>query len=64
MRAALSSPCMNMIGPSDAKTEQFIRDGLVKIDAAFPRQLADEARAILWRDTAATSTIRRRGSSR
>src|ERR1041385_1793888 len=28
--------------------EQFITDGFVRINAAFPRTLADEARAILW----------------
>lgn len=32
-------------------TERFIRDGFVRLDAAFPRALADEGRAILWRDT-------------
>ncbi len=31
--------------------QQFIRDGFVRIDGAFPRALADEARAILWKDT-------------
>ncbi|SET29334.1 phytanoyl-CoA dioxygenase [Stigmatella erecta] len=31
--------------------EQFMRDGFVRIDQAFPRGLADEARTILWRDT-------------
>jgi hypothetical protein len=36
---------------SDAQIEQFIRDGFVRIDRAFPRETADEARAILWRDT-------------
>jgi hypothetical protein len=36
---------------NDADIEHFIRDGFVRIDAAFPRGLADEARAILWRDT-------------
>ena len=36
---------------NDADIERFIRDGLVRIDAAFPRGLADDARAILWRDT-------------
>jgi hypothetical protein len=36
---------------SDAQVKQFIRDGFVRIDRAFPRELADEARAILWRDT-------------
>lgn len=29
----------------------FIEQGFVRIDEAFPRSLADEARAILWRDT-------------
>ena len=33
-----------------AQIEQFIQDGFVRIDEAFPRQLADESRAILWRD--------------
>jgi hypothetical protein len=36
---------------SDAQIQQFIHEGFVKIDAAFPRDLADECRAILWRDT-------------
>ena len=35
---------------SDAQMEQFIQDGFVRIDRAFPRQLAEEARAIMWRD--------------
>ncbi|MGV3707247.1 MAG: phytanoyl-CoA dioxygenase, partial [Gemmatimonas sp.] len=30
---------------------QFVRDGFVRIDNAFDRSLADEARSILWRDT-------------
>jgi hypothetical protein len=42
------------IGPapalSDAQIEQFIRDGFVRIDQAFSRALADEARTIMWRD--------------
>ncbi len=29
----------------------FIRDGFVRIDGAFPRALADKARSMLWRDT-------------
>ena len=29
----------------------FVELGFVKIERAFPRELADEARAILWRDT-------------
>jgi hypothetical protein len=36
---------------SDTQIEQFIRDGFVRIDAAFPRDLADQSRCILWRDT-------------
>ena len=35
---------------SDAQIKQFIRDGFVRIDGAFPRELADEGRAIMWRD--------------
>ena len=35
---------------SDAQIEQFIEDGFVRVDRAFPRELADEAREIMWRD--------------
>ena len=35
---------------SAAQIEQFIEDGFVRIDAAFPRDVAEEARAIMWRD--------------
>ncbi|MGV3516283.1 phytanoyl-CoA dioxygenase family protein [Luteitalea sp.] len=38
-------------GLTPAQIEQFITDGFVRIDEAFPRTLADEARAILWRAT-------------
>jgi hypothetical protein len=34
-----------------AQIEQFIRDGYVRVDNAFPGEVAEEARAILWRDT-------------
>lgn len=34
-----------------ADIEQFITDGFLRIDGAFDRTLADEARAILWRAT-------------
>jgi hypothetical protein len=34
----------------DAQIQQFIEDGFVRIDRAFPRVLADEGRAMLWRD--------------
>src|SRR5258705_229265 len=32
---------------SDAQIEQFIQDGFVKVERAFPRALADEGRAML-----------------
>ena len=35
--------------PSPLDLETFITDGFVRIDRAFPRELADAARAILWR---------------
>lgn len=35
---------------SDEKLERFIHDGFVKIENAFPRHLAEEAREILWQD--------------
>ena len=34
----------------DAQIRQFIQDGFVRLDRAFPRELADQGRAILWRD--------------
>jgi hypothetical protein len=36
---------------SDAEKEQFVRDGFVKFENAFPSEIAAEARAILWRAT-------------
>lgn len=39
-------PCLN-----DAQIRQFITDGFVRLDHAFPRELADQGRDILWRDT-------------
>lgn len=30
---------------------RFAKEGFVKVERAFPRELADEARAILWNDT-------------
>jgi hypothetical protein len=36
---------------SQSEIDQFIQDGFVRIDDAFPRDVADRARAILWRDT-------------
>lgn len=38
-------------GLDRAHIDKFITDGFVRIDSAFPRALADEARAILWKDT-------------
>ena len=35
------------LGPE--RIAQFVRDGFVRIDEAFPRELADECRAVLWR---------------
>jgi hypothetical protein len=40
-----------MAAISPPQIQNFLRDGFVKIEGAFPRALADEARAILWRDT-------------
>lgn len=34
----------------DAQIVQFIREGFIRIDNAFPRDLAEAARAIMWRD--------------
>lgn len=36
---------------SDAQISQFTEEGFVKIPEAFPRELADRGRSILWRDT-------------
>jgi hypothetical protein len=38
-------------GPEPVQIEQFITDGFVRIDHAFPRDVADSARAILWKAT-------------
>ena len=35
---------------SDAQIQQFIREGFVRIDPAFPRSLAAEGREIMRRD--------------
>lgn len=36
---------------NEAQIDSFTTDGFVRIDDAFSRQTADEARAILWRET-------------
>ena len=43
---------MGQLSPAltDTQVNEFIVNGFVRIDAAFPRELADEARAIMWRD--------------
>ncbi|ATQ43003.1 phytanoyl-CoA dioxygenase [Caulobacter mirabilis] len=41
-------PNPDAVGPADI--DRFIRDGFLRLDNAFPRELADRARAILWRD--------------
>ena len=38
-------------GLESAQIEQFITDGFVRIDQAFPREHANAARAILWKAT-------------
>jgi hypothetical protein len=35
---------------SRAQVERFIHDGFARIDEAFSPELADQGRAILWRD--------------
>jgi len=36
---------------TETEKEQFVRDGFVRIDHAFPAEVAAEARDLLWRDT-------------
>ncbi|AKF03908.1 phytanoyl-CoA dioxygenase family protein [Sandaracinus amylolyticus] len=35
----------------DSDIEHFVTEGFVRVDDAFPRAIADEARAILWNET-------------
>jgi hypothetical protein len=35
----------------DAQIKRFIEDGFIRLDRAFPRELADEGRELLWCDT-------------
>jgi hypothetical protein len=35
----------------EIQVQQFIEDGFIRLDNAFPRALADAGREILWRDT-------------
>lgn len=41
----------NICALDDAQIQRFIEDGFIRLEQAFPRALADEAREILWRDT-------------
>jgi Phytanoyl-CoA dioxygenase (PhyH) len=36
---------------SEAQIDRFVEEGFVRIERAFPRRVADEARAMLWKDT-------------
>ena len=36
---------------TQAQIDDFIRDGFLRLDSVFPRQVAENACAILWRDT-------------
>lgn len=36
---------------NQTEVDKFVREGFVKLTNAFPRELAEQARAILWRDT-------------
>jgi hypothetical protein len=40
-----------MTGLSEPERGRFIEDGFLPLADAFPRELADEGRALLWRDT-------------
>lgn len=43
---------------ANEQIKHFISEGFVRIDRAFPRELADEGRAILWKDTGCDPTDR------
>lgn len=36
---------------TEQQKEQFVRDGFLKVENAFPAEIAAQARAILWRET-------------
>ncbi|HWQ35830.1 MAG TPA: phytanoyl-CoA dioxygenase family protein [Blastocatellia bacterium] len=42
---------MKLSSPGEKQAQQFISDGFIRLDDAFPRALADECREILWRAT-------------
>lgn len=47
----MGEPTPSGAGLAPVQIEQFVTDGFVRIDGAFPRTLADEARAVLWQAT-------------
>ena len=49
--SALRLPCVSSAALSPDQLESFVHDGVVRLDGAVPRALADECRAILWRAT-------------
>jgi hypothetical protein len=42
--------CLRSRALSDSQVKQFIRDGFIRIDRAFPRELAEQGCTIMWRD--------------
>ena len=44
-----NATAMDQLSPE--QINQFINDGYIKIEGAFPREIADECRAILWKET-------------
>jgi len=38
-------------GLSEVQLKQFVQDGFVKVEGAFPAEIAEAARAILWQDS-------------
>ncbi|MFF4648215.1 phytanoyl-CoA dioxygenase family protein [Streptomyces sp. NPDC001389] len=42
---------MSTMGLSEAQIQRFLEDGFVHVEGAFPRAMAAECRAILWKDT-------------
>jgi len=40
-----------MTALADEQVQQFIQNGFIRLDGAFPRELADEGRKLLWQDT-------------
>ena len=44
---------------SDAQEKQFVHGGFVKLENAFPKEIAAEAREILWREAGCDPEDRR-----